>query len=186
MIIYATIWGCITWKSLTIEQYKLKSHILLINLSHRLIRYIPNRAWSIHVWMWKLNSRLAFVDTTVDTRLCKKIMATVSECIRRHRIQPFDWLDTLCIQNLLYLVTWDRGPYQLIDWSRTPFYTKILFSKRGFSKRGFSKRGFSIFSLQTQLWKLSPKYYCLQRNFIDNGSRKGQFKVLLVEVTTNV
>ena len=58
------------------------------------------------------NSRLAFVDTMVDTRLRNKIKVTVSECIRIHRIQPFDWLDTLqCIQKLLYLVISNRGPY---------------------------------------------------------------------------
>ena len=61
------------------------------------------------------NSRLAFVDTMVDTRLRNKIKASVSECIRSQKIQPFDWLDTLhCIQKLLYLVTSNRGPYQLM------------------------------------------------------------------------
>ena len=58
------------------------------------------------------NSRLAFVDTMVDTRLRNKIKASVSECIRSQKIQPFDRLDTLqCIQKLLYLVTSNRGPY---------------------------------------------------------------------------
>ena len=115
--------------------------------------------------------RLAFVDTMVDTRLRNKIKASVSECIRSQKIQPFDWLDTLqCIQKLLYLVTSNRGPYQLIDWSRTPFYTKIfrrhnwIFGKFSVNCRWrshlISKRGFpSDFHAYNRLFSVCKHNY---------------------------
>ena len=117
------------------------------------------------------NSRLAFVDTMVDTRLRNKIKASVSECIRSQKIRPFDWLDTLqCIQKLLYLVTSNRGPYQLIDWSRTPFYTKIfrrhnwIFGKFSMNCRWrshlISKRGFpSDFHAYNRLFSVCKHNY---------------------------
>ena len=98
-------------------------------------------------------------------------IAQWSECIQSQKIQPFDWLDTLqCIQKLLYLVTSNRGPYQLIDWSRTPFYTKIfrrhnwIFGKFSVNCRWrshlISKRGFpSDFHAYNRLFSVCKHNY---------------------------